>query len=89
MILVLDFPTFNIDASLIQNITTDNNAQVIVETIASFSKKLGIKTIAEYVESKEIHDKVTLMGIDYSQGYYISRPQADTDLKEIEIEFTH
>ena len=78
-IIALDIDFLKIDASLIRNITTDNNAQIIVETIASFSKRLGIKTIAEFVESKEIDDKVKSMGIDYSQGYYISKPQSHTD----------
>lgn len=83
-IIALDIDYLKIDASLIKNITTDNNSQVIVETIASFSKKLGIKTIAEFVENKEIDDKVKSMGINYSQGYYISKPQPYTNNIEME-----
>ncbi|MBD3841154.1 MAG: EAL domain-containing protein [Campylobacterales bacterium] len=35
---------------------------------------LGIKTIAEYVENEEIHKYINSIGIDYSQGYYIGKP---------------
>jgi len=65
-----------IDGSLIRNITTDVQSEIVVETIIDFAKKLGIKTVAEYVHSSDIQTKVIAMGIDYSQGYYIDEPQA-------------
>jgi len=63
-----------IDGSLIQNMDVDKNALIVVETIVEFAKKLGIKTIAEYVHSSIIMDKVKELGIDYSQGFYIDEP---------------
>ena len=63
-----------IDGSLIENIDVDSNALVVVETIVSFAKKLGIKTVAEYVHSSIIMDIVKGLGIDYSQGFYIDEP---------------
>ncbi|MCW8953634.1 MAG: bifunctional diguanylate cyclase/phosphodiesterase [Sulfurimonas sp.] len=63
-----------IDGSLVKNIDIDKNAYIVVETIVSFAKKLGIKTIAEYVYSSEIMSKAKELSIDYSQGYYIDRP---------------
>ncbi|MBN2838600.1 MAG: EAL domain-containing protein, partial [Fusobacteriaceae bacterium] len=38
-------------------------------------KKTDIKTIAEFVHSKEVYDKVKELRIDYSQGYYFSEPK--------------
>jgi EAL domain-containing protein (putative c-di-GMP-specific phosphodiesterase class I) len=35
---------------------------------------LGIKVVAEGVESLEIHDMLIAMDCDYVQGFYISRP---------------
>ncbi|WP_051505443.1 EAL domain-containing protein [Sulfurospirillum arcachonense] len=64
-----------IDGSLIRNLDVDENAQIVVETIVSFSKKLGIKTVAEYVHSSTILSTVKNMGIDYSQGFYIDQPK--------------
>ncbi len=73
-LLNLNFDYLKIDASLIKGIHEDKNKQTIVKTIVTFAKELGIKTIAEFVESKEIYEHVTQMGIDFSQGYYFSVP---------------
>lgn len=63
-----------IDGSLVQNIDVDKNALLVVETIVEFAKKLGIKTIAEYVHSSMIMDIIIDLGVDYSQGFYIDEP---------------
>ncbi len=64
-----------IDASLIKNINNDKISQIITRTIASFAKELGLKTISEFVHSKEVYDKCLEIGIDYSQGYYLGEPK--------------
>ncbi len=64
-----------IDGSLIRDITNDIQSEIVVETIIDFAKKLGIKTVAEYVHSNDVQAKVIAMGIDYSQGFYISEPE--------------
>ncbi|QOY50889.1 EAL domain-containing protein [Candidatus Sulfurimonas baltica] len=63
-----------IDGSLVKEIDTDRSSLLVVETIVEFAKKLGIKTIAEYVHSRVIMDRVKELGVDYSQGYYIDEP---------------
>jgi len=67
-----------IDGSLIKNIDKDKNAYIITASISDIARKLGIKTVAEFVHSKEIFEIVKEIGIDYFQGYYFSEP-----LKEI------
>jgi len=62
----LNLDYIKIDGILIQDIDNDKNAQIVVETIVSFAKKLGIETIAEYVHSSNIFSAVKEMGIDYS-----------------------
>ena len=42
--------------------------------IINFAKDQGFKTIAEFVSSKEILEKVKYLGVDYVQGYYIHEP---------------
>lgn len=64
-----------IDGSLIKDIDTDKNAQIVVETIIDFTKKLGIQTVAEYVHSSTVLSKAKSLGIDYSQGFYIDQPK--------------
>lgn len=64
-----------IDGSMIKHLDTDKNAQVVTELIVSFSKKLGIKTIAEFVHKEEIEQMVKKMDIDFSQGFYLGEPK--------------
>jgi len=63
-----------LDSTLIENIDVNESSIIVVETIVNFAKKLGIKTIAEYVHSSVVMDKVVSLGIDYSQGFYIDEP---------------
>lgn len=63
-----------IDGSLIKDITENKNSKIIVKNIVNFAKDLNIKTVAEYVENEEIFNEVKSLGVDYSQGYYFSKP---------------
>lgn len=65
-----------IDGSLIKGIDADEGLQQIVATIVDFAKRIGMKTIAEYVENEAVFNKVKELGIDYSQGYYFGKPQS-------------
>ncbi len=67
----LNIDYLKIDASLIKDVDRNKNSQILVEVIVNYAKRLGIKTIAEYVHSKEVHEQVKELGVDYSQGYYI------------------
>lgn len=73
-ILKMDVDYLKIDASLIKNIAKDTNSYNVVKTILAFADSLNMKTVAEYVESEEIHNIVTDLGATYSQGYYFSAP---------------
>ncbi|MFA9375046.1 MAG: EAL domain-containing protein, partial [Poseidonibacter sp.] len=64
-----------IDGSLIKNIVSDEYSLHVVESIIHFAQKQSIKTVAEFVSSKEIFEKIKDLGIDYSQGYYLGEPQ--------------
>ncbi len=64
-----------IDGTLIKDIVTNKDNQIFVKTIISMSKELGIKTIAEYVHSKEVFELVKSYGVDEFQGYYFGQAQ--------------
>ena len=78
----LEIDYLKIDGSLIQNMLIDPHRLAIVETITNFAKRLGIKTIAEFVDSEKVQQKIVELGIDYTQGYYISEPKPDIEKKE-------
>ena len=63
-----------IDGSLVKKINEDKNSYIIVKSIVSFAKELGVKTIAEFVHSKEVFDIVKELGVDEFQGYYFYEP---------------
>ncbi len=63
-----------IDGSIIKNIVSGGSEQIILDTINFLALKLGTKTIAEFVENEEIQEMLKIKKIDYSQGYYFSKP---------------
>ncbi len=66
-----------IDGSIIKNIDKDRNSEAIVEAIISFAKTLHVKTIAEFIHSKEVYKKCYELGIDEFQGFYLGEPNPD------------
>jgi len=76
-IIKLNVDFLKIDSSLIKNIDTDEDIAIVVESIIYSAKRLGLKTIAEFVHSQEVMDKVKELGVDYIQGYHIDQPLSD------------
>jgi len=79
-IVSLNADILKIDGSIIQAMLTDSYAEIIVKTIVNFANQLGMETVAEFVDSQEILDKVTALGIDYSQGFYLGKPEPEISL---------
>jgi len=75
-ILSLDVDYIKIDGGLIKNIDKDRDSHIMVEAIIAFTKKLGAKTIVEFVCNKKVQNEVIALGADYSQGYFIGKPKA-------------
>lgn len=71
----LDVDYLKIDGSIIRQITTNDVAATIAETITTVASKIGIKTVAEFVFDEATAEKATLIGCDHLQGYYFSEPQ--------------
>jgi EAL domain-containing protein (putative c-di-GMP-specific phosphodiesterase class I) len=63
-----------IEGEFIRNMLNDEVYLAFIKSIVTLAKELKIKTIAEYVEDADILAAVTALGIDYAQGYHISRP---------------
>lgn len=71
-----------IDGSLIKNIDTNNKDFRVVKSIIHFASQSNMQTIAEFVHSKDVYEKLLLLDIDYMQGFYISAPKATLVEKE-------
>lgn len=72
-----------IDQSFIRDINVDPEDREIVKTIIMLGKSLGVKIIAEGVETKEQLDFLKENGCDEAQGYYFSKPLNITDLETL------
>ncbi len=64
-----------VDGSFIKQIIDNDYDQTIVKSICEISVQLGIKTIAEFVETEQVLNKIIEMGFDYGQGYHIDKPK--------------
>jgi diguanylate cyclase (GGDEF)-like protein len=63
-----------IEGDFIVNMLDNAKDRAFVQNMQSLASKLGIKVIAEYVESAEVLAEVKRMGIELAQGYYVGRP---------------
>jgi len=76
----LDIDYLKIDGIFVKNIATDDVAKAMVQSISQVGHTMNLKIIAEYVENAEIVEILQEMGIDYGQGYHISKPKPLTDM---------
>ena len=63
-----------IDGQFIRNVAEDNVDESMVRAIREVGHAMGIETIAERVETKQVLDKLGSLGVEFAQGYYIARP---------------
>jgi len=63
-----------IDGQFIRNVAEDAVDESMVVAINQVGKAMGIETIAERVETKKVLDKLSELGVEFAQGYYIARP---------------
>ncbi len=69
-----DIDYVKIDQSFTSNIHAGSSDLVLCEAIIIMAHKLGIKVIAEGIETKEQLDLLVSAGCDYGQGYLFSKP---------------
>jgi len=69
-----------VDRSFITELTTNREGRSIVEGIVALGHTLGMRIVAEGVETREQSDILAAMGCDYAQGYYFGRPTATEEI---------
>lgn len=77
-----------IDQSFVRNLTLGSNDLALCEAIIAMAHKLGIKVIAEGIESEVHYELLKNADCDYGQGYYISRPVYSDDFELLMMQQT-
>ncbi|RLA78225.1 MAG: bifunctional diguanylate cyclase/phosphodiesterase [Epsilonproteobacteria bacterium] len=74
-ILDIEANYLKIDGSLIKYIDESEKDFKVVKSIIHFAQVANMKTIAEFVHSASVYEKLLELKVDYMQGYYISEPK--------------
>jgi diguanylate cyclase (GGDEF)-like protein len=75
--------SIKIDKSFTQNMESDNDSAVIVRAIIDLGHNLGLKVVAEGVETLAAKKMLLEFGCDEAQGYYFSRPVTAADISRL------
>lgn len=70
----IEIDIIKIDRSFVQNLTEDMNSQALCKAIIHMANELGIKVVAEGIETKQQLDLLACYGCHFGQGYYFSKP---------------
>ncbi len=62
------------DKTFVMGMMANREDMATVQSTIDLAHNLGLKVIAEGVETKEIWDQLLTLGCDAAQGYYMSRP---------------
>ena len=76
-----------IDQVFIRELTTSEDDAVIVRAVIQLAKSLGLKTIAEGIETQETLELLRLFHCDEAQGYHISRPIPSEQFMDYLLEY--
>jgi EAL domain-containing protein (putative c-di-GMP-specific phosphodiesterase class I) len=64
-----------IDGSFVRDVLRDPRADSMVQVIAQLARTMSLDTVAEYVETDEIRERIAAHGVDYAQGYALGRAE--------------
>lgn len=81
----LPIDVLKVDQSFVRDMLKDKNKFNIVKTIVELAKNLDLKTVAEGIETEEVHQALLKLGVDFGQGYLYGRPQGVETLEGSEL----
>ena len=78
-----DIDYIKIDQSFVRNWEADSSDLVLCQAIIIMAHKLGLKVVAEGVETEEQRQLLAIAGCDYGQGYLFSKPVSADDFSSL------
>jgi diguanylate cyclase (GGDEF)-like protein len=70
----LEISTIKLDGSYVRDVLTNTRSQALVRAIVQLAEAMGITTVAEYVETNGVRDRLAALGIQFGQGFALGRP---------------
>ena len=77
----LDIDFIKIDQSFVRHLEPDSTNLALCKAMVVMAHALGIKVVAEGVETAQQRDLLAAAGCDYAQGYWFSRPVSALDFE--------
>ena len=84
----LPIDRIKIDMHFVQGIETDEKDRAIIEVIINLAKSLGLKVLAEGVETKEQLEFLKQKECDHVQGYYYYKPMPANEMEKILLDLS-
>jgi len=78
----LPITMLKIDGSFVRDVLRDSKAESTIQAIAQLARAMSLTTVAEYVETEEIRNRIAQLGVDYGQGFAIGQPVPIGDVLE-------
>ena len=73
----LDDDMVKIDGSFVRDLPTNPDNQLFVRTLIQLAKGIGLKTVAEWVETEEEAEMLRQEGVDFLQGWHFGKPDIE------------
>jgi len=70
----LPVSAIKIDKSFVMTMEQDEDNATIVQSTIDLGHNLGLKVVAEGIESEQTYGRLAALGCDYAQGYFLSKP---------------
>ncbi|MDX1334422.1 MAG: EAL domain-containing protein, partial [Gammaproteobacteria bacterium] len=82
----MPFDTIKIDRSFVTNMTSNPHDEAIVRATLDMGRAMNVKVVAEGVETPEVLFRLSELGCDYIQGFFVGRPLSAEESYALDID---
>jgi diguanylate cyclase (GGDEF)-like protein len=76
----LDVGTIKLDGSYVRDVSDNARSQALVKAVVQLADSMGVVTVAEYVDSIALRERLVKLGVHFAQGFAVGRPEPLADL---------
>lgn len=76
----LDIDTLKIDRTFVGDLASRERSRAVVEAVLLMGERMGLRVVAEGIETEEELETLRSLGCRYGQGFLLGRPMPATDL---------